>query len=44
MLEWLGLDRASQFDPASFDVDEGNGALGLVAPRVAESGPGAILR
>lgn len=30
MLEWLGLDSASEFDPASFDVDEVNGELGLV--------------
>jgi len=30
MLEWLGLDGASEFDPASFDVDKVNGALGLV--------------
>lgn len=26
-LEWLGLDEASQFDPAAFDVDEVNRAL-----------------
>jgi hypothetical protein len=26
-LEWLGLDDASQFDPAAFDVDEVNRAL-----------------
>ncbi len=30
MLEWLGLDNGSEFDPARFDVDEVNGALGLV--------------
>src|SRR6266536_283380 len=27
-LEWLGLDVASRFDPAVFDVDEVNRALG----------------
>jgi len=27
MLEWLGLDRADQFDAAAFDVDEVNAAL-----------------
>jgi len=26
-LEWLGLDDASQFDPAAFDLDEVNRAL-----------------
>lgn len=30
MLEWLRLDSASGFDPAAFDVDEVNGALGFV--------------
>ncbi len=29
MLEWLGLDSASEFDPARFDVNEVNGRLGL---------------
>lgn len=28
MLEWLELQAASQFDPAAFDVDEVNAALG----------------
>jgi hypothetical protein len=33
-LEWLGLDSASQFDPAAFDLDEVNAALAdLTAPR-----------
>ena len=27
MLEWLGLDRAEQFDAAAFDVDEVNATL-----------------
>lgn len=31
MLEWLALEAASEFDPASFDVDEVNGALALVS-------------
>lgn len=31
MLEWLGLERGSEFDPARFDVDEVNAALGLVS-------------
>jgi len=30
MLEWLALERASDFDPASFDVDDVNAALGLL--------------
>lgn len=30
MLEWLDLENASGFDPASFDVDEANAALSLV--------------
>lgn len=29
MLEWLGLDSSSEFDPASFDVGEANEALGF---------------
>ncbi len=31
MIEWLGLDSASEFDPARFDLDEVNGELALVA-------------
>ena len=30
MLEWLGLDSADDFDPATFDVDEANEILGMV--------------
>lgn len=30
MLEWLGLNAAAEFDPASFDVDEVNEALSLL--------------
>lgn len=30
MLDWLGLDSASEFDPSRFDVDEVNGAVGLM--------------
>lgn len=30
MLEWLGLDSASEFDPTGLDVEEINGALGFV--------------
>lgn len=30
-LEWLGLDNASQFDPATFDIDAVNSALSPLA-------------
>ncbi len=29
-LEWLGLDHASEFEPARFDLDEANHALGVL--------------
>ncbi|WP_291409527.1 hypothetical protein [Actinophytocola sp.] len=31
MLDWLGLDRRGQFDPARFDPDEANRRLTAVA-------------
>lgn len=31
MLEWLGLDSASEFDPAAFDVDAINESLATVS-------------
>ncbi len=31
MLEWLGLELASEFDPAGFDLDEANNALAMAS-------------
>jgi hypothetical protein len=31
MLEWLGLDNASEFDPAAFDLDAVNESLALLS-------------
>src|SRR6266540_1384921 len=33
MLEWLGLDKATEFDPHRFDKDQANRALAAVSAR-----------
>ncbi len=35
MLEWLGLQNASEFDPTAFDIDEANEALAVTGSGAA---------